>query len=163
MHAKRRLWIGCLWLLAIILIAVLAALFVSPSANLTASFVGYTNVSGIGRFARFSLINSSSVPISVRYWLYLQPDHSEPITKGGYRLGERGLQIQPMQQGDLAVPIPESRRRWQLMVVFVQLNQRRRFSGWYYSNFQGTWVDRLVPSKLKDVPDEGALSDWVDP
>lgn len=157
MSKRRRVFI-CLCGLFIVAVAAFASTLVAPrKANFMISFIGYTNA-GEGRLASFSVTNAGTVPVSVYYVIYLQPGHIDPVRIEG---GHGGLRLRPKQHHVLSVPAPQSSRRWQLAVGFVQESRLLIWSRWCHNKLGSTWLDRLVP-RLKEGPIHEVLTEWIE-
>jgi hypothetical protein len=156
MSRRRRVFI-CLCGLFIVAVAAFASTLVAPrKANVMISFIGYTNA-GQERLASFSVTNAGAVSVSVHYVIYLQPGHTDPVRiQGG-----PGLRVRPKQHGVFSVAAPQSSRRWQLAVGFVQESQLLIWSRWCHYKLGSTWLDRLVP-RLKEGPLHEVLTEWIE-
>ena len=154
---KRRqvfICIGCLFLITGV---IFATRLVRPTkANAMVSFIGYTNA-GQQRLAFFSVTNLGTDSISLRYVIFLQPKHTDPVRiEGG-----PSLHVGPRHLDVFCVTAPQSPRRWQLAVGFVRETSLLKCSRWYHTKCAGSWLDRLVP-RLKEGPIIEVLSEQIE-
>ena len=109
------------------------------------------------RLACFTVTNAGTVSISVRYVIFLEPEHTDPV-----RI-ERGpsLHVQPGHPGVFSVNAPRSSTRWQLAVGFGQETSLLKWCRWYHTRYAGSWFERLVP-RFKERAALEVLSDWIE-
>ena len=156
MSKRRRVFIYLCGLFVVAVAAFAATLVAPRKANLMISFIGYSSA-GEGRRASFSVTNAGTVSVSVHYVIYLQPGHIDPVRiEGG-----PGLQVRPKQHDVLSVAAPQSSRRWQLAVGFVQESRLLIWSRWCHHKLGSPWLDRLVP-RLKEGPLHEVLTEWIE-
>src|SRR5215471_10436652 len=111
MRKRRQIFI-CISCLFLITGVTFATRLVRPTrASAMVSFIGYTNAGG-PRLASFSVTNSGAESISLRYVIFLQPGHKDPVRiEGG-----PSLHVQPRHVDVFSVAAPELPRQWQLAV-----------------------------------------------
>ncbi len=158
---RRKAQILVFFALALFTLA-LAVLFTGSSEkHVTVRYVGLTNNES-GRFAQFDISNAGYSELSVIYWVFERPQHTNMFDFRSYgHESERYVRVLPGKTERLALRDPPTDEHWRVLIAYEVLDTRNSIIGRIHRNLSGKTLERL-PVWLQSPTTHASPSDWID-